>query len=105
MELFGEMQKKGIAPNVITYSAVIEACGYGHVRCLELVREGLGQGCWADVVRGSKGTKPVAIDLHGCSVNVSKAIAALFVVLVGDGNDIFELWEQAWNSTIRGNIR
>ena len=38
------------------------------------MREGLGQGCWADVVRGSKGTKPVAIDLHGCSVNVSKAL-------------------------------
>jgi pentatricopeptide repeat protein len=79
LDLLREMETKGIPPNTITFYAVIEACGYNNPHSSEILIAGLAKGFWADVARVDRVTGLAAIDLHECSVNVSKCLLVYYL--------------------------
>ena len=52
LQLFGEMRQQGVQPSVITYSAVISACGKGLLakRALQLLEQMQQKGLQPDVI-------------------------------------------------------
>ena len=94
LRLFNEMQTRGLTPNVITYSAIIEVLSVTNEITLmhNIVKVAILSGIWNDVK--VKRNSIDALDLHNCSVAVSKALIRHYIL---EFNSVYD----AKSSTLR----
>ena len=94
LRLFNEMQTRGHAPNIITYSAIIEVLSVTNEITLmhNIVKVAILSGIWNDVK--VKRNSIDALDLHNCSVAVSKALIRHYIL---EFNSVYD----AKSSTLR----
>jgi pentatricopeptide repeat protein len=75
LALLKEMAARGVALNVVSYSAAIETlyAGHQHDDCCRLYREATAGGLFESVRQGNK------LDLHGCSAAMACTILSCYL--------------------------